>query len=212
MDPGKIVSVKLSMDKIRDEAERFREEHIFTTELPVDIEHVVEATLGIRIIPIESLQRLCDMEGFISKDFKAIYVDEFLYTDDRYYKRVRFTIAHEIGHYVLHRSTIDSQKFANEGEWIKFRLAIDDDTLGWFETQASEFAGRLLVPLDTLVEEFKSKRQNVLKKYSSWNSPKINEDDLFSMIAPLICGRFDVSAEVIERRMRKENIMSLIGK
>lgn len=96
MESGKIVSVKLSMDKIRNEAERFREEHIFTKELPVDIEHVVEATLGIRIIPIESLQRLCDMEGFISKDFTTIYVDEFLYMDDRYYKRERFTIAHEI--------------------------------------------------------------------------------------------------------------------
>jgi len=32
------------------------------------------------------------------------------------------------------------------------------------------------------------------------------------MVAPLICGRFDVSAEVIERRLRKENIMNLIGK
>lgn len=212
MDPGKIVSLKLSMDKIRDEAERFREEHIFTTGLPVDIEHVVEATLGIRIIPIESLQRLCDMEGFISKDFTAIYVDKFLYTDNRYYKRVRFTIAHETGHYVLHRNTIDSQKFTSEEEWIKFRLAINDDTLGWFETQASEFAGRLLVPLDKLVEEFKSNRQKILKKFTSWDSPRLNDDDLFSMVAPLICGKFDVSPEVIEKRLRKENIMSLMGK
>ncbi|MCX6255865.1 MAG: ImmA/IrrE family metallo-endopeptidase [Bacteroidia bacterium] len=212
MDPGKIVSVKLSQDKIREEAEHFREEHIFSTALPVDIEQVVEATLGVRIIPIDSLQKFCDMDGFISKDFTAIYVDEFLYTDDRYYKRVRFTIAHEIGHYVLHRSTIDSQKFNDEEEWMNFRLAINDETLGWFETQASEFAGRLLVPLDPLVEEFKSKRQSVLKKYSSWNSPKINDDDLFSMVAPLICGRFDVSSGVIERRLRKENIMSLLGK
>jgi hypothetical protein len=65
---------------------------------------------------------------------------------------------------------------------------------------------------DPLVEEFKSKRQAVLKKYSSWNSPKIIDDDLFSMVAPLICGRFDVSSGVIERRLRKENIMSLPGK
>jgi Zn-dependent peptidase ImmA (M78 family) len=212
MDPGKIVSVKLSMDKIRDTAERFREEHIFTTELPVDIEHVIEATLGIRIIPIGSLQRLCDMEGFISKDFTTIYVDEFLYTDDRYYKRVRFTIAHEIGHYELHRSSVDSLKFNDEEEWMKFRMGINDETLGWFETQASEFAGRLLVPLDQLVEEFKSNRQKILKKFTFWDSPTLNDDDLFSMVAPLICGKFDVSPEVIEKRLRKENIMSFMGK
>jgi hypothetical protein len=80
-----------------------------------------------------------------------------------------------------------------------------------FIIKSSEFAGRLLVPLDPLVEEFKLKRKNVLKKYSSWNSPKINNDDLFSMVTPLICGRFDVSAEVIERRLRKENVMDLMG-
>lgn len=211
MDPGKIVSIRMTLDKIREEAESFRVSHIFSSNLPVDIENVVEATLGMKIIPIENLQKLCDMEGFISNDFTSIYVDKFLYQDDRYYKRVRFTIAHEIGHYVLHRSTIDSQKFDDENDWIKFRIGLKDDTLGWFETQASEFAGRLLVPLDSLVEEFRSKRQVVIKQFSSWDSPKINDDDLFSIVAPLICSRFDVSTEVIERRLRKENIMNLIG-
>lgn len=124
MDPRRVMSVKLTQDKIREEEENFRQVHIFTTDLPVDIEHVIESTMGIRIIPIESLQKHCDMEGFISKDYSSIYVDEFLYTDDRYYKRVRFTIAHEIGHYVLHRSAIDDQKFSNEEEWMKFRMGI----------------------------------------------------------------------------------------
>ncbi len=50
------------MDKIREEAETFRREHIFTPDLPVDIEHVIEATKGIRIIPMESLQKHCDMK------------------------------------------------------------------------------------------------------------------------------------------------------
>ena len=66
MDPGKIVSIRMTLDKIREEAESFRASHIFSTNLPVDIENVVEATLGMKIIPIESLQKLCDIEGFIS--------------------------------------------------------------------------------------------------------------------------------------------------
>ena len=212
MDPRKIESVRLTMDKIREEAETFRREHIFTPDLPVDIEHVIEATMGIRIIPIESLQKHCDLEGFISQDYTAIYVDAFLYTDDRYYKRVRFTIAHEIGHYVLHRNTMDNQKFKNVEDWIKFRLNLNDETLGWFETQASEFAGRLLVPIDPLVEEFRSKRDGILRKYSSCDSKPMSDDDLFSMVAPIVCGRFDVSAEVIERRLRKENILDILGR
>ncbi len=212
MAPRKVISVKLTQDKIREEAEQFRKEHIFTPDLPVDIEHIAEATMGIRIIPIESLQKHCDMEGFISKNFTSIYVDEFLYTDDRYYKRVRFTIAHEIGHFVLHRSTIDNQYFRDEEDWITFRMGINDETLGWFETQASEFAGRLLVPIDPLIEEFRSKRGFVLKKHSPWDSKPLNDDDLFSLIAPLMCKRFDVSAEVIERRLRKENIIAILGR
>lgn len=212
MGPRKIESVRLTMENIREEAEIFRKEHIFTSDLPVHIEHVVEATMGISIIPIEDLQKQCDMDGFIAQDYKAIYVDEFLYTDDRYYKRVRFTIAHEIGHYILHRSTIDTQKFQDVDEWIKFRLDLNDETLGWFEAQASEFAGRLLVPVDPLVEEFRAKRNVVLKKYTSWDSKPLSDDDLFSMVAPMICGRFDVSTDVIERRLRKENVIALLGK
>jgi len=211
MVPRKIVSMKISQEKIREEAEIFREQYIFSDSLPVDIEHVIEATMGIRMIPVEGLQKACDMEGFISTDFKSIYVDEFLYTSDRYYKRVRFTIAHEIGHLVLHRSTIDDQKFDNENDWIRFRMGLNDEMLGWFETQASEFAGRLLVPVDPLTEEFRIRRQSILKKYLSWDARKINDDDLFSMVAPLICSRFDVSSEVIERRLRKENVINLIG-
>jgi Zn-dependent peptidase ImmA (M78 family) len=168
--------------------------------------------MGINIIPVESLQNHCDMEGFISKDYNYIYVDKFLYADDRYYKRVRFTIAHEIGHYVLHRSMIDNQKFNDEEEWMRFRMGLNDETLGWFETQASEFAGRLLVPVDPLIEEFRSKRESILKKYSTWDSKPLSDDDLFSMVAPMICRGFDVSSDVIERRLRKENILAILGR
>jgi Zn-dependent peptidase ImmA (M78 family) len=167
MDPREIVSVKLSPEKIRESAEEFRGEYIFDNSLPVDIEHVIQATMGISIIPLESLQKSCDMEGFISKDFKTIYVDKDLYSDDRFYKRVKFTIAHEIGHLILHRCNIDGLKFSNEKEWINFRMGINDETLGWFETQASEFAGRLLVPLDRLIEAFREARSVVLRKYNS---------------------------------------------
>jgi Zn-dependent peptidase ImmA (M78 family) len=212
MDSGKIISRKLTREQIRDEAENFRKAYIFSEDLPVDIERIVEAILSISIIPEKSLQKSCDMDGFITKDLKSIYVDEDLYMDDRYYKRVRFTIAHEIGHYVLHRGAIENQKFEGEEDWVKFRMNIDERELSWFEFQASEFAGRLLVPVDALVEEFVKARQEILRKNTSWNSPRLNDDDLFILTAPMICKRFDVSAEVIERRLRNENIMKHIGR
>jgi Zn-dependent peptidase ImmA (M78 family) len=212
MDPGRIISVKLTQDKIREIAEEFRSEYIFNKSLPVDIEHVIEVTMGIIIIPMKGLQKTCDMEGFISKDFKKIYVDEELYMDERYYKRVRFTIAHEIGHLLLHRSNIDGLKFESETDWIKFRMGMNDETLGWFETQASEIAGRILVPFDQLVESFKEARTSIMKTQTSWDSQKLDDEELFSLVAQMICKKFDVSSGVIERRLRKENVMGLIGK
>lgn len=212
MDPREIVPAKLTMSEIRDIAETFRSEYIFNDSIPVNIERIIESTMGIYIIPVQSLQHDCDMEGFISRDFKSIYLDEDLYMDDRYYKRVRFTIAHEIGHLVLHRSNIDMVRFLSDNDWKGFRLNLLDEPLRWFETQASEFAGRLLVPLDQLINAFKEARIEIMKKNTNWDAPKIDDEELLSIIASRISPKFGVSAEVIEKRLRKENVMALIGK
>ncbi len=210
MDPREITPAKLSFSQIRDLADKFRNDYIFNYSIPVDIERVIEATMGISIIPIKSLQRGCDMEGFISRNFKSIYVDEEMYLDDRYYKRVRFTIAHEIGHLVLHRSNIDMVRFTSDEEWISFRMNLNDESLRWFESQASEFAGRLLVPIDQLVNAFKNARKEVIKRNASWDAIKLEDEEMLSVTAPMIAPIFDVSAGVIEKRLHKENVLSLI--
>lgn len=168
--------------------------------------------MGICIIPVKNLQHDCDLEGFFSKDFKSVYVDEDLYLDDRHYKRVRFTIAHEIGHLVIHRANIDMVRFKSEEEWIKLRISLTDEPLGWFETQASEFAGRLLVPIDQLVKAYKDVRAEIIKENSGWEDNKPDEEEIISLAAIKIAPKFDVSAEVIEKRLRKENVLALIGK
>lgn len=48
MDARKIISRRLTQDQIREEAENFRKVNVFNENVPVDIERVVEATLGIR--------------------------------------------------------------------------------------------------------------------------------------------------------------------
>jgi Zn-dependent peptidase ImmA (M78 family) len=211
MDPREIIPEKLKMSQIRDIAEKFRKEKIFNFSIPVDIEHVIESTMGINIIPVKDLQHDCDLEGFISRDFSSIYVDEDLYLDDRYYKRVRFTIAHEIGHLVLHRSNIDMVRFLSEADWKNFRAGLNDEPLGWFETQASEFAGRLLVPLEELVDAFKQTRSELMKKHTSWADPDLDEDEIILKASTIIAPRFDVSSEVIEKRLRKENVLGYLA-
>jgi len=211
MDPRQIAPLKLSMSQIRCIAEEFRHEYIFSDDIPVNIEQIIEDTKGISVIPLEGLHDDCDMDGIISKDLKYIYIDEDYYNRDKYYKRVRFTIAHEVGHLVLHRQIIDGLSWDSEEDWKRFRQNLQKDALGWFETQASEFAGRILVPVDKLTELFLQARTEVTKMYTNWNSPKIDDDTLFNLASPLIAPKFGVSEDVIERRLRKENVLAHIG-
>lgn len=57
------------------------------------------------------------------------------------YKRQRFTILHELGHYMLHRNKL--QSFEDE---IFFRAGIKGD----IEYRANEFASKLLMPEDSV--------------------------------------------------------------
>ncbi len=210
MDPREIAPARFTFPQIREIADKFRNDYIFNYSIPVDIELVIEATMGISIIPIGNLQHDCDMEGFISRDFRSIYVDEKMYIDDRYYKRVRFTIAHEIGHLVLHRSNIDMVRFSSDDEWKNFRMNLQDESLLWFESQASEFAGRLLVPIDQLVDAFKKARKEIIRRNVSWDASKLEDEEMLSVIAPMIAPSFDVSDSVLEKRLHKENVLGLI--
>lgn len=192
----------LSYIQIREYAEEFRSKYIHNEDIPVDIELIAESALGIRIIPLDDLRSDSDIDGLGSRDFKFIYVDKDQYSDDRYYNRIKFTIAHELAHYMLHREYIESLEINSGDEWIAFRLNMDEDELEWFERQANEFAGRLLVPIEPLVVIFPSVRDEITKKMS-WMD-KMNTEELITTAARKICNHFGISADVIERRLRKE--------
>ena len=138
MDPRKLEPARLKLSQIRELTENFRRNYVHDSSLPLDIEYVIEHTLGIQIIPIEDLKKDCDLEGYFSLDFKYLYIDKDSYMDDRYYKRARFTIAHEIGHFYLHRHIIDGLKFENANHWIEFRRNIPDEGMNWFELNLPE--------------------------------------------------------------------------
>jgi Zn-dependent peptidase ImmA (M78 family) len=118
--------------------------------VPVDIEKIAAFDMGIEIIPSPELEGL-DIEAYITRDFKSIVVMASHYYDDRYYNRVRFSIAHELGHLILHRQFFEAY---NNGidEWFEFMRKMPDPEYRFLENHANEFAGVLLVNADTLVE------------------------------------------------------------
>jgi len=70
----------------------------------VNVEHIIEHSLGLDIIPVHGIRKFEKIDAYLKSDRSAIVVDIEQYMDvqNRYENRLRFSFAHEIGHYVLH--------------------------------------------------------------------------------------------------------------
>jgi Zn-dependent peptidase ImmA (M78 family) len=195
---------RLTWPQVRERAEEFRSRYVEPVDrLPVPIVEIVELKLELSPIPIYRLLEEIDIDGFLTKDLKSICVDQDVYENPRKENRLRFTFAHEAGHLVLHRKEIQLCRFRTPAEWIHFREDFEEDDLGWFELQAYEFAGRLLVPRNPMIQEIEmlSKKIQAYKKLAAGN-----EEQIVQAVSRLICKKFGVSAEVISRRIKSEKI------
>lgn len=134
---------------------------------------------------------------------KNICIDLDVYQDERQINRLRFTYAHEIGHLVLHQKEIRQCDFRTNEDWIHFHEDFLENDLNWFQQQAYEFAGRLLVPKKQLMKEVK-KHQKKIEEYRE--RIEGGEEELLEAISRLVCGRFKVSWNVIQKRIRKEKV------
>jgi len=193
----------LSWEEIRNKAEKFREQYVNPIDtIPVPIEEIIELQLDIKISPKKNLIKSSDIEAALTRDLTTIIIDYDIYMEERYESRRRFTFAHEIAHIILHSSLIKKCDWTSEEEWIICREEFDETNVFWFEQQAYEFAGRLLVPLKQLGQEIKTQKEKI-KKFLE-NCPDINI--LPQGIAYNICKKFGVSDQVIVKRIKNENI------
>lgn len=112
--------------------------------LPVPIEAIVEHRLRIGIVPVPGLVRKIGASGFLSNDGGAIYVDrdEMMLNETAY----RFTLAHEVGHLVLHGHFYGRARVASPADFVTFRTSLSPAASDRLEIQASNFAGAVLLP------------------------------------------------------------------
>ena len=185
------------------EADAFRERYWPTNKAPVDVLKIAEHKLDLEIETLAGLREDCDADALLSLDRTALTVDLTEYMEDRFYNKLRFSVAHELGHYVLHTQVYDGVDLKTPREWIEFVLALPDDQYGFLEYHANEFAGRLLVPKDQLIEEF----EKAITKAETAGFPreKLN-DALIGSVAHEVAKAFEVSPDVIERRLYKGGI------
>ena len=109
--------------------------------------------LDIELYQLPNLLAHCDMDAMLQPDCRGILVDEAQYWAEKSQNRIRFSLAHELGHVALHQKIMLPFRRLTLKEWFDLHENKSDDNHRWFEWQASEFAGRPLVPLDELRSE-----------------------------------------------------------
>lgn len=169
----------------------------------MEVEEILRP-LGLRLEPIPFLKEAGDVDALLRSDLKAIMVDQEEYMDDRMQNRVRFSLAHELGHFILHRDIYLGIAYSSVEEWIDFVQRIAEDQYSFVELHAYEFAGRLLVPVDRLKKELRGAATEADKAgFTAWDQ---SGDAAVEYMANSISRIFGVSSQVIEKRIIREKL------
>jgi Zn-dependent peptidase ImmA (M78 family) len=169
--------------------------------LPVDVDLLIEKHFRLALTPIPGLRELITVDALILSDLK-----EIVYALDTPDVRLRFSLAHELGHLVLHRKQIELFRPKSYADWQEKIGSFLPGLYDRAELQASEFAGRLLVPpkrLKAAVVNLRTKIEKARKATSN-----ISLEELGSYVARQIARQFGVSERVIQIRLAREGILS----
>jgi len=186
-------------DEIRLRAQDFLKKYYPSNIIPIDIERIVEFELGISIIPVAGLKLAFDIDGWISNDLKSITVDNYEY--EKEINRCRFTIAHEVGHFVLHRKIFEQLEFLDIYGWKYFVNNFNPKQYSWLETQANIFAGHVLIPNEHIGERYKKVTDKVREEGFDI---QFDLDSFNQYVCRWMAQEFNVSFRPMEIRLKKE--------
>ncbi|MHB9026863.1 MAG: ImmA/IrrE family metallo-endopeptidase [Armatimonadota bacterium] len=204
---------RLTYNRLRNLATTWLSEHHPSTELPVPIEYILESAYSIDIIPVPGLMNLAGVDGYLAAD-QSIYVDDFVYQNRE--NRYRFTLAHELAHIELHWELLADSLPRSIDEANQRRLIVDSSTGEWTDEmrmhwQAHCWAGLVLVPADPLEEAFQRHTHLVRPKIEQAIQAGLSEEEYLPSVYRLICepiaSIFQVSADVIQRRIERDELL-----
>ena len=192
----------ISYSDISQRVEFFFNEYHPSIDIPIPIEEIIELKIGLNIFPYPRLYRDQGLNGFLSHDLSTISVDEYQY--EQLNEKYRFTLAHELGHYILHKSFYQNlPTFKNPNEYIEWRLSIPHEDISWFETHGDWFAEQILVPsarLENVCNEVVARHRDTFSRM------RTIPDDIWSYISNEVATYFEVNPPVVEIRIKREKI------
>jgi Zn-dependent peptidase ImmA (M78 family) len=189
----------LSPEKIEQAATKFLERHHTENTIPIPIEEIIELKLGIDIVPTQGMMDEVAVDAVTSHDFKQINIDADQFSNVP--NRARFSLAHELGHIVLHKSFILKTHFKDEGAWKYFVL--NDLHRDPLEVQANMFAAFVLIPTSRLSSEFQKEKKKLASK-PDFKGKKLPADSVLApYLAKSLAKTFEVSEETMSYRVTK---------
>ncbi len=176
--------MKVRYNHIEKILKRLYEEHEDLSGLPVDIESLIER-MGIHFVE-EAFGDSLSGAAMIDGSRKIISVNKA-----HSGRRKRFTMAHELGHILLH----EDQSLSVDVKPITF-LRDDVASTGqeWREIEANFFAASILMPRSLVQSELRKLQKKI-----------IDEDDLIEALAK----KFDVSPQAMGIRLGAIGVTAL---
>jgi hypothetical protein len=193
--------VWIKIEELRQEFDLLKED-----KTPIDVFTFLEVDLGLDAIPFDNLTAKYRVEAAITADFTGLYLDAEQYAlmekgPEWKLNRLRFTVAHELAHYFLHRDLPQPESFSSMPNFARWTSNYGGRKYS-AEQEANEFAGRLLVPesrLRALFEEFAPDAERLIPNFMQSGSLR---DKFAEKVAP----RFGVNSQVIDIRLDRDGI------
>lgn len=183
---------------IKEKADQFRNKY-WDESIPVDIEKIVNFKLKMDTIPLAGLKDNFDIDAFITSDWSGVYVDLNALMNEKLTNRLRFSLAHEIGHLVLHKKIYESFQIISDSDFYKYYELLPQEEYSKLEVQAFIFAGYLLVPRDILEKE----KELVMKKVKDID--KFDRGTLQAYLANYLAKKFGISFEAMQSILNFDN-------
>jgi Zn-dependent peptidase ImmA (M78 family) len=192
----------LSNAAVIERAKSLLTQHGYEKELPVDVELLAERELGLDITPIPGFRQR-GIDGLLAQDLATIYVDENVQRN--VVTRYRFTLAHEIGHLVLHGDVIRQHFLGAENEFLMLWETLSEEEYDHAERQANVFAAALLMPSNLLQSQFENAAANLARVGLTFDS--LESHSKLKLVRAL-SSEFAVSPDSLRIRLVREGLIS----
>jgi len=191
-----------SKEALREQANTFIERYNPAKKIPVPIEAIVEFQFALEIVPVPGLQSSFDVVAYTTKDRREIRVDQYVVESRE--TRYRFSLAHELGHFVLHPGLFEHLDFHDIASWKEaITNGLSEREYSFVEYHANCFAGLVLVPPGELQEAFLRWREKLQQIGLVLDG---DNDGVRDAIEEYLAREFLVSPAVVHKRMEFDGL------